>query len=125
MSPHRVQQKRTKGWTRPDNTVGVGRPTKFGNPYHSNDLPPGGSPAEDRAILVALFREMLLDPKTRERAGYPHPDYIRATLAGKDLMCWCPPEHTCHADVLLEIANATIQFGNDSIRCGAATGDRA
>ena len=28
-----------------------------------------------------------------------------ATLAGKDLMCWCPPSQPCHADVLLEIAN--------------------
>lgn len=30
---------------------------------------------------------------------------IRRELGGKDLMCWCPPELPCHADVLLEIAN--------------------
>ena len=27
-------------------------------------------------------------------------------LAGYDLACWCPPGHPCHADALLEIANA-------------------
>ncbi|CAM5249745.1 hypothetical protein SGLAM104S_01596 [Streptomyces glaucescens] len=29
----------------------------------------------------------------------------RRELAGRDLMCWCPPGQPCHADVLLEIAN--------------------
>ncbi len=27
-------------------------------------------------------------------------------LRGKDLACWCKPDQPCHADVLLEIANA-------------------
>ena len=27
-------------------------------------------------------------------------------LAGRDLACWCPLDQPCHADVLLEIANA-------------------
>lgn len=26
-------------------------------------------------------------------------------LRGKDLLCWCPLDQPCHADVLLEIAN--------------------
>jgi hypothetical protein len=30
---------------------------------------------------------------------------IRAALAGRDLVCWCPLDQACHADVLLEIAN--------------------
>jgi len=28
-----------------------------------------------------------------------------ATLRGKNLACWCPLDHPCHADVLLELAN--------------------
>lgn len=28
------------------------------------------------------------------------------SLRGRDLACWCPLDHPCHADVLLEIANA-------------------
>lgn len=35
----------------------------------------------------------------------PTRDDIRAALAGHDLMCWCPPDQPCHADLLLEIAN--------------------
>ena len=31
---------------------------------------------------------------------------IRRVLAGKNLACWCKPGTPCHADVLLEIANA-------------------
>jgi Domain of unknown function (DUF4326) len=26
-------------------------------------------------------------------------------LSGHDLMCWCPLDQPCHADVLLELAN--------------------
>jgi hypothetical protein len=29
----------------------------------------------------------------------------KTELRGKDLVCWCAPK-LCHADVLLEIANA-------------------
>ena len=32
-APVRIQRKRTKGWTMPENTVYVGRPTKWGNPF--------------------------------------------------------------------------------------------
>ena len=37
-----------------------------------------------------------------------NPDLVSAArreLRGKDLMCWCPLDRPCHADVLLEIAN--------------------
>jgi hypothetical protein len=33
MTPRRIQRKRTKGWKMPENTVYVGRPTKWGNPF--------------------------------------------------------------------------------------------
>ena len=29
-------------------------------------------------------------------------------LRGKNLACWCPPTAPCHADVLLEHANAPV-----------------
>lgn len=34
------------------------------------------------------------------------PVTLRRDLAGKDLACWCPLDQRCHADVLLELANA-------------------
>lgn len=106
MTPQRIQQRRTKGWRKPERTVAVGRNTRFGNPYRLTDLPPGGTDAEDRRIVVELFREMVTDPKARRDAHYPEPGFIRAALRGVDLMCWCPLDQPCHADVLLEIANA-------------------
>ncbi|MFG2046173.1 DUF4326 domain-containing protein [Micromonospora sp. NPDC048935] len=33
MSPQRIQRQRTAGWRMPENTVYVGRPTLFGNPF--------------------------------------------------------------------------------------------
>lgn len=32
----------------------------------------------------------------------PRPDLT--PLKGRDLVCWCPPDQPCHADVLLELA---------------------
>ena len=31
---------------------------------------------------------------------------LAAVLKGSDLVCWCPLDQPCHADVLLELANA-------------------
>jgi len=31
--PHRVQLRRSKGWRKPDNTVVVARPSRWGNPF--------------------------------------------------------------------------------------------
>ena len=33
MTPIRIQRKRTKGWRMPPNTVYVGRPMIWGNPF--------------------------------------------------------------------------------------------
>ncbi len=90
----------------PENTVYVGRPSKWGNPFV-------GAPA----IAVQSFERQLL----RERAWCPIPvrrwpngmipdhfthfDEIKAELRGKNLACWCKLSEPCHADVLLEWAN--------------------
>lgn len=36
----------------------------------------------------------------------PTIDAVRAELRGKSLACFCPLDQPCHADVLLELANA-------------------
>jgi len=35
----------------------------------------------------------------------PIEDVIRERLVGHDLVCWCPLDSPCHADVLLALAN--------------------
>ncbi|MCR1785331.1 DUF4326 domain-containing protein [Nocardioides carbamazepini] len=44
---------------------------------------------------------------------YPHIGDVHE-LAGKDLACWCPLDQPCHADVLLEIANAPTSPGGSA-----------
>jgi hypothetical protein len=50
----------------------------------------------DAGKAVAAFREMQIGIYTKDELD---------ELRGKDLMCWCPLDQPCHADVLLEIAN--------------------
>ena len=98
--PHRVQRKRTKGWRMPENTVYVGRPTKWGNPYvvggkGRNSFAPVPS---DAKMGVSWFREALVNLLAK------YPESLH-TLRGKNLACWCELDKPCHADVLLELAN--------------------
>jgi hypothetical protein len=94
--PHRVQLSRKAGWRMPPNTVNVARPGRWGNPFRVGDF---GIP--NREAAVARFREWL-DGRV---VGPERPTSFEA-LRGKNLACWCPLNQPCHADVLLEIANA-------------------
>jgi hypothetical protein len=50
---------------------------------------------------VADYRQWIMQPEQAHLR-----DAARTELRGKDLACWCPPDQPCHADVLLELANA-------------------
>lgn len=93
--PKRIQLSRKKGWRLPENTVLVSRPHRWGNPYSVKD-------GYSRQNCVNHFIIMLAEGRT--------PPFtfanIRAELSGKNLACWCRIGEPCHADVLLEIANA-------------------
>lgn len=92
--PQRVQLRRAKGWRKPPGVVVVARPSRWGNPFR---LGPDG----DRAAVVARYREAL----ERGELGFTVDD-VRRVLRGRDLACWCPLDGPCHADVLLDVANA-------------------
>ena len=88
----RIQRKRIKGWKMPLNTVYVGRPTRWGNPWivnKNNKAKDVVNHYEEWVMSNGLF---VLDIKTE--------------LEGKNLACWCPLNQPCHADVLLKIANS-------------------
>ena len=89
IKPKRIQRQRTRGWRLPPNTVYVGHPSKWGNPYDSSNK---GFDCEDYRWWLAAA----------ENRG----DLKISELRGKDLACWCPFSQFCHADVLLELANA-------------------
>lgn len=88
--PRRIQLRRTAGWRKPDNTVVVARPGRWGNPF------------DDAETYRLWLNGWISGPQLPNRPGH---DVIRAELRGKNLACWCAPGGACHADVLLEIAN--------------------
>ena len=98
--PERIRLQRTKGWRKPEGAVVVARPTKWGNPWRVRQPHPFGSlsnlTAQEAVDLYRWGAEMC--------AGGP--DFDLTELRGKDLACWCPLDQPCHADVLLEMANA-------------------
>lgn len=104
--PQRIQRQRTKGWKMPPNTVYVGRPSRFGNPFVVGK---DGTAAE----CVAKYRNMLMPYRHHGGNSSLENFYlstaniqdIQASLRGKNLACWCPIDQPCHADVLQEIAN--------------------
>lgn len=118
--PHRVQRQRTKGWRMPPNTIYVGRPTVWGNPYLVNKPPPKwpkGKPW-NRAQAVHLYEVMLAGGwRLRRPPGFTLVKRAMEELEGVNLCCWCPLDQPCHADVLLQYANAivtpdgSVQFG--------------
>lgn len=119
----RIQRRRVKGWRMPPDTVSVTRPGRWGNPFLiGGSCCFGGSMmldvadhyswirthpermyahVPDAATAVAWFRELLI--------GYPYMvERAQRDLRGKNLACWCRLDQPCHADVLLEVANASL-----------------
>lgn len=89
----------------PDGAVYVGRPGRWGNPFrigghigYPYDVALQANYVRNAAHAVELFRAY-----ARITSGYELA--VRHELAGKHLVCWCPVDQPCHADVLLEIAN--------------------
>ena len=103
MSPQRIQLSRRKGYRKPEGAVVVARPSKWGNPFSVEEF--------GHRVAVDKYRHYI---EGRIRDGHINLEPLR----GKDLACWCPPASgyvdglrnedviRCHADVLLELANA-------------------
>ena len=96
----------------PPNTLKVDRSTIWGNPFTiaaARDAGYLGS--ELPAFVVDCFRDWLRG----DRSAWMGEDSDKAAAAilsrlpelrGKNLACWCKPGTPCHADVLMETANA-------------------
>ena len=102
----------------PPNTVYVGRPSRWGNPfvfYEQFGL--------TREASLALYREAVLGGwsptpvadwsdnlvwniySTSQRFSRHLKGERPHDLRGLNLACWCPLDQPCHADILLELAN--------------------
>jgi hypothetical protein len=91
--PRRLRLSRKKGFRLPEAAVVVSRPTKWGNPYKPDRM--------TRAQAVAAYRRDLLAGKLRVSVAD-----ARRELRGRDLACWCSLDGPCHAEILIEVANA-------------------
>ena len=105
MMPNRIQRKRTKDWRMPPNTVYVGRPTKWGNPCKVGMFRDYDAAAAVRDYRLWLERATQVRSFENTYGKPPSIDEIQAEMRDKDLVCWCPLDQPCHADVLLELAN--------------------
>lgn len=134
--PERIRLSRTKGWRKPEGAVVVSRGTRWGNPARVVGssvvgLPWGamraqfGRPIRSLDALgpevfyascssVALATEEAVDIFRAwcKVAARDYPERFEqwiAPLRGHDLGCWCSLDATCHADVLLLLANPTTE----------------
>jgi hypothetical protein len=89
----RVQRSRVKGWKMPENTVYVGRPTKFGNPYSISYV------LQTREAVLKAYEEWL-------KSKIDFDPHFLDELKGKNLACWCTLNQKCHADILLRFVEA-------------------
>lgn len=109
--PKRVQWQRIRGSGMPPDTVYVGRPGKWGNPFHIS-----GHLSRDSAVfLFGLIFDQgdLSDMSSQEKISWPrgkaYPKGDIDKLRGKNLACWCRLDQACHADILLEVANRPVE----------------
>jgi hypothetical protein len=100
-APKRIQRRRTKGWRMPEGAVYVGRPTKWGNPFVVGEWDEVSKQRLEAGQCVRLFRTYITQTAWPELV-----EHAIQELRGRDLACWCPLDQPCHADVLLELANA-------------------
>ena len=82
----------------PPNTVYVGRPSKWGNPFVVGE---DGTATE----CVRLFAA---DVAHGSKVGFILDEVLQ--LRGKNLACWCKIGEPCHADILLELANGHFRI---------------
>jgi len=119
LAPVRFQRSRAKGYKTPENTIYVGRPTKFGNPFRlskggwiecystqRNILNPwilwSGTNGFTLTDVVELYEQWLTGVT---KASYLPQVPDISVLKGKNLACFCPLNKPCHADVLLRLSN--------------------
>jgi uncharacterized protein DUF4326 len=101
--PRRIQRSRAKGWRMPEGAIYVGRPSKWGNPFHPGALVwvrTEWIEVRDIEHAIKLFKNAM-----QRRLIWPIEQRALTKLRGHDLACWCPLDQPCHADVLLDLAN--------------------
>lgn len=107
----------------PENTVYVGRPTKWGNPFKLKGDTIYIDASYRRKILsrwvfyqvgdiddvIRLYRLLWIFNHVDPDLQHWHDHFMSLDLMelkGKDLACFCPLSSPCHADFLIELVEA-------------------
>ena len=80
------------------NYVYLGRPSKFGNPFHIGKDGP-------RAVVIKKYLKWLI---RRIEAGYITIHDFKQ-LVGKKCGCWCHPK-PCHVDIVVLLTNSIVEW---------------
>lgn len=124
--PVRIHRKRVRGWIMPPNTVSVTRPGIWGNPFkfsEGSDIIYGNAshrrksldpfifietchPSVIRERCIELYKEWLNGSNPLDINPPPDKELLIKRLKGRNLACFCKLDKSCHADILLEIANS-------------------
>lgn len=118
--PIRIQRKRTKGFNLQAESmarnglkaVSVARPAKFGNPFKVGSYVCYNSALRSYLIFdekhaTSNYQKL----ETKEQVLKIYREYLEkefldlSNLRGKNLACFCKENESCHADILLELAN--------------------
>jgi hypothetical protein len=127
-APRRIQRSRARGWKMPENTVYVGRGSRWGNPWIWRPITPGGAwmvwnyargrreptgrlrtEQGARIATIGLYAFSVMGKRGGDPVSLDFDPREIARLRGKNLACWCRLDQPCHADVLLELANAPLR----------------
>jgi len=73
--------------------------------------PHGRLKSSERQVVMGIGEKTVPIGPLVTAGTPPTIEEIRAELRGKNLACWCRIGEPCHADVLLEIANADDRAG--------------
>jgi hypothetical protein len=124
--PVRLQLSRRKGFELQALSLAINglpavkadRTTRWGNPFTAEGCRGAGYVGTNEQIAkrcVNAFEAWLTHRLWQMNWDGPEAEIARSAiltglpaLRGKNLACWCKPGDPCHADVLLELANAPI-----------------
>lgn len=92
----------------PNNTTYVGNGSGWANPFKAGETKILRAEDDSRIICSPSNAQEAVDHFRWFMGQGSRAQAAKSRLAGKNLMCWCPLDQPCHADVLLEIANGDV-----------------
>jgi hypothetical protein len=91
----------------PPGAIYVGRPTDYGNRYIVGEVIEHVDNRQHLVTNAAHAKRLFAEWIEWQFGHFPSwRESIKRELGGHDLACWCALDQPCHADVLLELANA-------------------